>query len=290
MLHPYTEALLRSIPKVEDPSHTRLRVITGRPPDLTDPPPGCKFAPRCPYVQERCRVEEPTLRSPARRGHRFACHFPLGTEENAAGLEAQHRRRAAAGRRPARFRGRQRDRPQRPARRRDTVNEALDQLERPFEDTGRGTPQQTTCRRARWGTRRVMPAMTVNERAARCGALSGRTTDPVDAPTRRIRGPADCTGGIVPSHRRYRGAKALAALSVTALVAVASCGDDDDDAAAPTTTPGTVAHRLDAEHRGGGRHDDDARATRRRRPRRSRRRPTPDRRRPTARRREHAAR
>ena len=88
MLHPYTEALLRSIPKVEDPSHTRLRVITGRPPDLTDPPPGCKFAPRCPYVQERCRVEEPKLDVTGSRGHRFACHFPLGTEENAAGLEA----------------------------------------------------------------------------------------------------------------------------------------------------------------------------------------------------------
>jgi peptide/nickel transport system ATP-binding protein len=88
MLHPYTEALLRSIPKVENPSHTRLRVITGRPPDLTDPPPGCKFAPRCPYVQERCRVEEPLLAVSGSRGHRFACHFPLGTEENAAGLEA----------------------------------------------------------------------------------------------------------------------------------------------------------------------------------------------------------
>jgi peptide/nickel transport system ATP-binding protein len=88
MLHPYTEALLRSIPRVEDASHTRLRVITGRPPDLTDPPPGCKFAPRCPYVQERCRVEEPKLTLTGSRGHRFACHFPLGTEENAAGLEA----------------------------------------------------------------------------------------------------------------------------------------------------------------------------------------------------------
>jgi len=87
MLHPYTEALLRSIPKVENPSHTRLRVITGRPPDLTDPPPGCKFAPRCPYVQERCRVEEPMLTVTGSRGHRFACHFPLGTEENVAGLE-----------------------------------------------------------------------------------------------------------------------------------------------------------------------------------------------------------
>ena len=88
MLHPYTESLLRSIPEIEDPSHTRLRVITGRPPDLISPPPGCKFAPRCPYVQERCRVEEPLLRSSGSGGHRFACHFPLGTEENVAGLEA----------------------------------------------------------------------------------------------------------------------------------------------------------------------------------------------------------
>jgi peptide/nickel transport system ATP-binding protein len=88
MMHPYTEALLRSIPKLDDPSHSRLRVITGRPPDLTDPPPGCKFAPRCPYVQERCRVEEPKLIAIGSRGHRFACHFPLGTPDNAVGLEA----------------------------------------------------------------------------------------------------------------------------------------------------------------------------------------------------------
>ena len=88
MRHPYTEALLRSIPKLDNPSHTRLRVIIGRPPDLVSPPPGCKFAPRCPYVQERCRVEEPLLVETGMRGHRFACHFPLGTPENVAGLEA----------------------------------------------------------------------------------------------------------------------------------------------------------------------------------------------------------
>jgi len=87
MRHPYTEALLRSIPKVENPSHTRLRVIIGRPPDLTAPPPGCKFAPRCPYAQERCHVEEPPLAEVGSRGHRFACHLPLGTPENAAALE-----------------------------------------------------------------------------------------------------------------------------------------------------------------------------------------------------------
>ena len=88
MRHPYTDALLRSIPQVENPSHTRLRVILGRPPDLIDPPPGCKFVPRCPYAQERCAVEEPALIDSGMPGHRFRCHFPLGTAENAANLEA----------------------------------------------------------------------------------------------------------------------------------------------------------------------------------------------------------
>ncbi len=88
MRHPYTEALLRSIPKLDNPSHTRLRVIIGRPPDLVSPPPGCKFSPRCPYAQERCKVEEPPLETVGSRGHRFACWYPLGTPENAAALEA----------------------------------------------------------------------------------------------------------------------------------------------------------------------------------------------------------
>ena len=62
MRHPYTEALLRSIPRVEDPSHTRLRVITGRPPNLLDPPPGCSFSPAVPVRRsDRCREEVPPL-------------------------------------------------------------------------------------------------------------------------------------------------------------------------------------------------------------------------------------
>ncbi|WP_420452128.1 ABC transporter ATP-binding protein [Ilumatobacter sp.] len=93
MRHPYTEALLRSIPRVENPSHTRLRVIVGRPPDLVDPPDGCPFAARCPYVHDRCLVEEPPLVDPGGDGHRFACHAPLGTPENAAALEANLERR-----------------------------------------------------------------------------------------------------------------------------------------------------------------------------------------------------
>ncbi|WP_116998636.1 ABC transporter ATP-binding protein [Desertimonas flava] len=88
MRHPYSEALLRSIPKIEDPSHTRLRVITGRPPDLVAPPPGCKFAPRCPYAQPQCEIDEPTLQEASSTGHRFACHLPLGTPENAAALQS----------------------------------------------------------------------------------------------------------------------------------------------------------------------------------------------------------
>ncbi|HET6949461.1 MAG TPA: ABC transporter ATP-binding protein [Acidimicrobiales bacterium] len=78
MQHPYTEALLRSIPRVENPSHTKLAVIGGRPPDLVNPPPGCAFSVRCPYVQDDCRQEVPILSDGAEFGHRFACFHPLG--------------------------------------------------------------------------------------------------------------------------------------------------------------------------------------------------------------------
>ena len=60
--HPYTEALLHSVPVVgsKDPLHT----IPGQPPDLAELPAGCSFHPRCPYVMERCRTEEPRDFSP----------------------------------------------------------------------------------------------------------------------------------------------------------------------------------------------------------------------------------
>jgi peptide/nickel transport system ATP-binding protein len=78
--HPYTEALLKSIPKLSQPSHTRLEAITGRPPDQVDPPVGCKFAARCPYAQSRCLEEEPELTEPEAAGHAFRCFYPVGTE------------------------------------------------------------------------------------------------------------------------------------------------------------------------------------------------------------------
>ncbi|MFA5564588.1 MAG: ABC transporter ATP-binding protein [Acidimicrobiia bacterium] len=84
---PYTEALLRSIPKIDDPSHTRLKVIGGRPPDLINPPKGCNFSPRCPYAQEKCHVEEPPLQDAETPGHQFACWYPVGTPENKAAYE-----------------------------------------------------------------------------------------------------------------------------------------------------------------------------------------------------------
>jgi peptide/nickel transport system ATP-binding protein len=91
MKQPYTESLLRSIPRIENQSHTRLKVISGRPPDLISPPVGCVFSPRCPYVQERCTVERPPLAPAASPGHSFACWYPVGTPENAAALEANLR-------------------------------------------------------------------------------------------------------------------------------------------------------------------------------------------------------
>jgi peptide/nickel transport system ATP-binding protein len=86
MKMPYTEALLQSIPKVTEPSHTRLAAIPGRPPDLIDPPQGCRFAARCLYVQDRCREEQPPLRPGLTPGHEFRCWFPVGTPEGADAL------------------------------------------------------------------------------------------------------------------------------------------------------------------------------------------------------------
>jgi peptide/nickel transport system ATP-binding protein len=79
MAMPYTEALLRSTPRIANPSHTRLLTIEGRPPDLSSPPPGCPFAPRCPYAQEKCHTAKPPLTMGSVPGHSYACWFPLGS-------------------------------------------------------------------------------------------------------------------------------------------------------------------------------------------------------------------
>jgi len=80
MRMPYTEALLQSIPRVEDTYETRLKVIPGRPPDLANPPKGCRFAPRCSYAQFKCVEEEPPLTIDG--VHQFRCWFPVGTPKS----------------------------------------------------------------------------------------------------------------------------------------------------------------------------------------------------------------
>ena len=72
--HPYTRALLSAVP-VPDPAARRERIILkGDVPSPIDPPPGCRFHTRCPYVFDRCRVEEPALRQRA-PGQKAACHL-----------------------------------------------------------------------------------------------------------------------------------------------------------------------------------------------------------------------
>ncbi len=78
--HPYTEALLASIPDLTHTPHTVLRTIEGHPPDMAHPPEGCRFAPRCPYAKDVCREDLPVLHtSPGDQDRLVACHFPLGT-------------------------------------------------------------------------------------------------------------------------------------------------------------------------------------------------------------------
>ncbi len=59
--HPYTWSLLRSIPRVDEQTHEKLISIKGLPPDLSKPPPGCKFHPRCRFRIDRCFTDEPPL-------------------------------------------------------------------------------------------------------------------------------------------------------------------------------------------------------------------------------------
>ncbi len=85
MRHPYTEALLESIPTLDHAKHTRLNPIPGSPPDIVNPPKGCRFAPRCKYAQPECVTDDPP--SVVDGDHAYACFFPVGTEANQLALE-----------------------------------------------------------------------------------------------------------------------------------------------------------------------------------------------------------
>lgn len=74
-LHPYTAALMSAFPSVTGEKR-ELASLGGEPPNLLDPPSGCRFHPRCPYASEECRVDAPPL---AQVGERWAyCWHPLG--------------------------------------------------------------------------------------------------------------------------------------------------------------------------------------------------------------------
>jgi peptide/nickel transport system ATP-binding protein len=92
--HPYTEALFGALPEKAGDVTQRLYSIPGMPPDLTAPPPGCRFAARCRYAQDSCRATEPALEGDS-WDHAFRCFFPVGQAgEDTAQLTVQEVTRA----------------------------------------------------------------------------------------------------------------------------------------------------------------------------------------------------
>jgi peptide/nickel transport system ATP-binding protein len=78
--HPYTEALFHALPEKSAETRERLYSIPGAPPDLVNPPKGCRFAPRCRYATDKCRAEAPDLTGET-TAHTYRCFFPVGAKE-----------------------------------------------------------------------------------------------------------------------------------------------------------------------------------------------------------------
>src|SRR5215471_8492628 len=84
-LHPYTEALLSAVPVPKARARGRKRtILVGDVPSPINPPPGCRFHPRCPKAQQRCVEEEPEFipRLGDEAAHLTACHFPVADGED----------------------------------------------------------------------------------------------------------------------------------------------------------------------------------------------------------------
>jgi oligopeptide/dipeptide ABC transporter ATP-binding protein len=117
MRHPYSEALFRSIPRFDQDRSQALYSIPGVPPDLMNPPPGCRFAPRCRNAQPRCTQEEPLLAPETNDGsrpgagtehtetpalphamrsgeHVYACFYPVDPSAEPAKLQTEEDRSA----------------------------------------------------------------------------------------------------------------------------------------------------------------------------------------------------
>jgi oligopeptide transport system ATP-binding protein len=78
--HPYTAALLRSLPRMDGSVGEDLESIKGLPPDLIQLPTGCPFAARCTFVQDKCREENPLLEEVSPQ-HKIACWIDVDTGE-----------------------------------------------------------------------------------------------------------------------------------------------------------------------------------------------------------------
>jgi oligopeptide/dipeptide ABC transporter ATP-binding protein len=100
MHHPYTQSLLGSIPQLDQDANAVLFSIPGLPPDLADPPDGCRFAPRCHLATDKCRTEEPLLTADT-PDHKFACHHPVdGPAERPVAARGSARMQAVNGETP----------------------------------------------------------------------------------------------------------------------------------------------------------------------------------------------
>jgi oligopeptide/dipeptide ABC transporter ATP-binding protein len=98
--HPYSEALLASVPRLDRGPDERLLSIPGLPPDLSQTITNCRFAPRCQYATDQCRNEDPPLTDMApvdQLIHRFACFHPVdhGTDQRPIPVEVTVKERAA---------------------------------------------------------------------------------------------------------------------------------------------------------------------------------------------------
>jgi peptide/nickel transport system ATP-binding protein len=89
-LHPYTQILRASVPPPDPGLAWRPPVLPGDPPSPVLIPPGCRFHPRCPFAEPRCRVEVPAWRELA-PGHRVACHLAPGVGYDGSGDDGRGR-------------------------------------------------------------------------------------------------------------------------------------------------------------------------------------------------------
>jgi oligopeptide/dipeptide ABC transporter ATP-binding protein len=101
MRHPYAEALLASVPKLDQHPDDRLLTIPGLPPDLSQVHSNCRFHPRCQYATDLCQEQEPPLEleEGSSEPHRFACFHPV---THVAAAVAVRIRTTGEGERPAR--------------------------------------------------------------------------------------------------------------------------------------------------------------------------------------------